>query len=59
MKLAGMLLLPAGWGIVVSAIVLFARPGPRALFVMAGLGVELLGLTLAFRSATNLPKEVN
>jgi hypothetical protein len=58
MKLAGMLLLLAGWGIVVSAIALFARPGPRALFVSAGLGVELLGLILAFRSNTNLPKEV-
>ena len=48
MKLAGMLLLLAGWVIVVSALALFARPGPRDLFVLAGLGVELLGLMLAF-----------
>ena len=33
MKLAGMLLLLAGWVIVVSALVLFARSGMRGLFV--------------------------
>jgi hypothetical protein len=58
MKLAGMLLLLAGWGIVVSAVALFARPAPRDLFVVAGLAVELVGLILAFRSSANLPKEV-
>jgi hypothetical protein len=57
MKLAGMLLLLAGWGIVVSAVVLFPRPVSRALFVLAGLCVQGLGLTLAFRSGTQLPEE--
>jgi hypothetical protein len=57
MKLAGMLLLLAGWVIVVSALALFARPGPRDLFVLAGLGVELLGLILAFRGGAKLPRE--
>jgi hypothetical protein len=57
MKLAGMLLLLAGWGIVVSAVVLFPRPGARALFVLAGLGVQTLGLVLAFRSGARLPEE--
>jgi hypothetical protein len=57
MKLAGMFLLLAGWGIVVSALVLFPRPGARGIFVLAGLGVEVLGLTLAFRSGAKLPKE--
>ena len=57
MKLAGMLLLLAGWGIVVSAVVLFPRPITRALFVRAGLGVQGLGLVLAFRSAATLPEE--
>jgi small-conductance mechanosensitive channel len=56
MKLAGMLLLLAGWGIVVSAVALFSSSGMRELFVLAGLGVELLGLTLAFRGA-KLPRE--
>jgi hypothetical protein len=58
MKLAGMLLLLAGWGIVVSAVALFARSGTRGLFVLAGLGVELLGLVLAFRGVTSFPREV-
>jgi hypothetical protein len=58
MKLAGMLLLLAGWGIVVSAVALFARSGMRDLFVLAGLGVELLGLVLAFRGSANFPREV-
>jgi hypothetical protein len=57
MKLAGMLLLLAGWGIVVSALVLFPRPAARALFVVAGLGVQGLGLILAFRSGAKLPGE--
>jgi hypothetical protein len=58
MKLAGMLLLLAGWGIVVSAIVLFTVPMTRALFVFAGLGVQGLGLILAFRSRASLPRAV-
>jgi hypothetical protein len=57
MKLAGMLLLLAGWGLVVSAVALFSRSGTRGWFVLAGLGVELLGLVLAFRGGANLPRE--
>ena len=52
-----MLLLLAGWGIVVSAVVLFPRPVTRGLFVLAGLAVEMLGLFLAFRGGVKLPKE--
>jgi hypothetical protein len=59
MKLAGMLLLLAGWTIVVSAVVLFSRGGMRDLFVLAGVGVELLGLILAFRGGVKLPGEAN
>lgn len=57
MKLAGMLLLLAGWVIVVSALALFARPESRDLFVLAGLGVEFLGLILAFRGGARLSRE--
>lgn len=57
MKLAGMFLLLAGWGIVVSAIVLFPHPLPRALFVLAGLCLQILGLGLAFRPGANAWKE--
>ncbi len=49
MKLAGMFLLLAGWGIVVSAVLLFPRPLSRGLFVLAGLAVQAIGLILAFR----------
>jgi hypothetical protein len=56
MKLAGMLLLLAGWGIVVSAVALFPLPGSRDLFILAGLAVELLGLILAFRSGSRPPE---
>jgi len=49
MKLAGMFLLLAGWGIVVSAVLLFPRPVSRGLFVLAGLAVQAIGLILAFR----------
>jgi hypothetical protein len=58
MRLAGMFLLLAGWGIVVSAVVLFPRPVPRVLFVLAGLGLQALGLSLAFRSRARLPEDV-
>jgi hypothetical protein len=57
MKLAGMLLLLAGWGIVVSSVALFPGRGVRGLFVLAGLGVELLGLVLAFRGVAKLPRD--
>jgi hypothetical protein len=50
MKLAGFLLLLSGWFLVVGAIVLLPAPAPRAGFVLAGVGVEVLGLVLAARS---------
>jgi len=50
MKLAGFLLLLAGWGLVVSAVAMLASPSPRAVFVLAGTGVELLGLGLLVRA---------
>jgi hypothetical protein len=50
MKLAGFLLLPAGWLIVLAAIVILQAPVPRTAFVLAGIGVEALGLILVVRS---------
>jgi hypothetical protein len=50
MRLAGFLLLPAGWGLVIAALILLAATGPRTAFVLAGFGVELLGLVLFIRS---------
>jgi hypothetical protein len=50
MKILGFLLLLAGWGIVLSALVLLAEGPPRAAFVLAGLGVEIVGLVLVVRA---------
>lgn len=50
MKLAGFLLLLAGWGIVVSTVPLLPSLPMRAAFVLAGVAVELTGLGLVVRS---------
>jgi hypothetical protein len=50
MKLAGFLLLLVGWLLVLSAVVLLASPPSRTGFVLAGAGVEILGLVLVARS---------
>jgi Flp pilus assembly protein TadB len=56
MKAAGFLMLFAGWCLVLAAIVLFGQPPLRAAFVLVGVAVEVLGLTLAFRSHL-IPRE--
>jgi hypothetical protein len=50
MKLAGFLLLLSGWAIVVAAVVLLTPANTRSVFVLAGVAVELIGLTLLIRS---------
>jgi len=50
MKLAGFLLLLAGWAIVVASVVLLLAANARAIFILAGFGVEIVGLTLVIRS---------
>jgi hypothetical protein len=49
-RLFGFLLLLAGWGIVLTALALLAAEGPRAAFVLAGVGVEIVGLALVVRA---------
>lgn len=51
MKIAGILLLSTGWGIVLSAIILFSQATLRECFVLAGLCLEALGLFMTFRGA--------
>jgi hypothetical protein len=46
----GFLLLLMGWFLVLSAIVLLKQEAARSGFVLAGLGVEVLGLVLVVRS---------
>jgi len=50
MRLAGFLLLLAGWVIVIASVALLASPPQLVGFVLAGIGVEALGLVLAVRS---------
>lgn len=56
MKVVGFLMLVAGWFLVGAAIILFASPPLRGAFVLTGIAVEALGLTLAFRSHL-IPRE--
>ncbi len=50
MRVLGFLMLVAGWFLALAAIVLFATEPSRAVFVLAGIAVEAVGLVLAFRS---------
>ena len=50
MKLLGFLLLVAGWLIVLSALALLRGAGPQAAFILAGVGVEILGLVIVVRA---------
>jgi hypothetical protein len=50
MKLAGFLLLPAGWAIMLTALALLPQGSARGAFLLAGLGVEALGLGLVVRA---------
>ena len=57
MKIAGLLLLLAGWLLVLAAVALLAAPAPRSVFVLAGAGVELLGLFLVARAHSPVATE--
>jgi NaMN:DMB phosphoribosyltransferase len=57
MKLAGILLLLAGWAIVLSALALLRSTPALADFVLAGTVIELLGLFLMFRSHVHMSEE--
>jgi hypothetical protein len=49
MKYAGLLVMPAGFFLIVAALVLFPDPMRRAVFVVCGLVVEAVGLGVAVR----------
>lgn len=50
MKLLGFVLLFAGWLIVVTALAIFPPNAPRNAFILAGVGVEFIGLFFAARA---------
>ena len=49
MKYAGLLVMPAGLFLALAALVLFADPAERTAFVLCGVAVEALGLSVAVR----------
>lgn len=51
------MLLAAGWLLVLSALILLAAGVARNAFVLAGVGVEALGLVLAVRAHLPLRAE--
>jgi len=50
MKITGLFLMPAGWFIVLAALVLLRTIPAQSSFVAAGMGVEILGLVLFIRA---------
>ena len=52
MKYAGLLVMPAGFFLTLAALVLFPDASMRTAFVLCGLAVEGLGLTVAVRGHT-------
>jgi hypothetical protein len=59
MKLAGLLVMPAGFFIAIAALVLFpaSNVAARAGFVLCGLAVEGLGLAVAIRGHMETRRE--
>jgi hypothetical protein len=58
MRLLGFFLMFAGWLLVIAAVVLLSRSVPRNAFVLAGMGVEIVGFGLVARSHLVLRGEV-
>ena len=56
MKLIGSLLLVSGWLIVLAALVMLVALAQRAIFIAAGMGVEILGLLLLTRGYTSMQR---
>jgi hypothetical protein len=50
MKILGFTLLLSGWGIAFTSVALLATGTARVAFVLAGLGVEAIGLALVARA---------
>jgi len=57
MKFTGFLMLVAGWVIVLASMPLLASMKSRTIFVLAGVGVEVIGLVLVVRSHKVLEDE--
>jgi hypothetical protein len=49
MKAFGLLVMASGFFLAIAALVLYSAPASRAAFVLCGVAVEGLGLTVAVR----------
>ena len=59
MKYAGLLVMPTGFFLAVAALILFPGLGLRAMFVVCGLAVEVLGLAVAVRGHMQRSGEIH
>lgn len=50
MKIAGFLLMGAGWLLAILAVILLRTETTRGVFVLVALAVQVLGLVLVFRA---------
>ncbi len=50
MKAAGLLLMPSGWIIALTALAILGSGPARGAFALAGVAVEMLGLALLARA---------
>jgi hypothetical protein len=58
MKYAGLLVMPAGFFLSLTALVLFPSGAARAAFIVCGVAVEAMGLVVAVRGHIRRPGEV-
>jgi len=56
-KYAGLLAMPAGFFLTISAIVLFSGAAQRTAFVLCGVALEAMGLVVAVRGHMQLRSE--
>jgi hypothetical protein len=59
MRIAGLVLLAAGWLIAISSIAMLPTNTLRMIFVLAALAVEAIGLALLVRRQRTLAEELD
>jgi hypothetical protein len=57
LKIAGFFLLLAGWALVVSTLALLGSAPARTGFVLAAIGVEIVGIILVARSHLSVQED--
>jgi len=57
MKYAGLLVMPAGFFLTIGAVLLFPPSAQRAVFVLGGLAVEMMGVVVSVRGHMELRSE--